>query len=238
MNYYYITGASSGIGEALARQLLGAGENVVFGLSRREAIRHPSYRHHTIDLSDLAAVRRFQFAELAEARRIVLVNNAGTLGEVGRLGALGDEAIVRGFNVNLVAPTILANNFIGAYREAAAEKVIINISSGAARHAVDGWAIYCASKAGLEMLSHVAAREQQMDRPARPFKVLSVAPGIVDTAMQAELREVAPEDFSRREEFVRYKEGGALADPRAVASKLIRLIENAMRESETAVSFR
>jgi NAD(P)-dependent dehydrogenase (short-subunit alcohol dehydrogenase family) len=60
--------------------------------------------------------------------------------------------------------------------------VVVNISSGAAGHAMEGWSAYCCSKAGLAMLTQVIAHEHANIR-AYGFR-----PGVVDTDMQSQIR--------------------------------------------------
>ena len=112
MNYFYITGTSEGIGRAIAEELLKEENNFVVGLSRKESLRSENYSHHQIDLSSTDKVAAFEFEDHQSAERLVLINNAATLGEVNHIGELSSEAICKAFNVNLVAPAILMNNFI------------------------------------------------------------------------------------------------------------------------------
>ncbi len=237
MNYFYITGTSSGIGHAIAELLLKDAQNVVFGISRRNTITAQSYHHHFMDLFDVTAAQHFEFDDLNDAKRIVLINNAATLGEVKHVGALSSGAIIRGYNLNLVGPAILTNNFIKAYRDAAAEKIIINISSGAAHHPLDGWSIYGSTKAGLDVLSQVVAKEQELDKLDYPFTVFSVSPGIVDTAMQDGIRALDRTDFNNVDLFIHYKEQGVLVKPKDVATKFLDLIERSNEYKEVLVSF-
>ena len=89
MNYHFITGTSQGIGLAIARELLQRdSDNHVTGLARSRELTHPNYRHQTMDLSDPAALAAFRFPSLTDASRLVLINNAGTLGRIDYLGRL------------------------------------------------------------------------------------------------------------------------------------------------------
>jgi benzil reductase ((S)-benzoin forming) len=100
---------------------------------------------------------------------------------------------------------------------------IINISSGAATAPYAGWGCYCSTKAGLEMLTRCAAAEQiQRDQPAH---ICAVAPGVLDTDMQRQVRETTAALFPRRQKFVRLHETGALATPLSVARRLLALDE-------------
>lgn len=235
-NYYYITGTSRGLGKAFTEYLLQQPENRVLGISRTNTITHKNYSHVTLDLGRPDAVKTFRFASHPDAKRIVLINNAGTLGSVKPLGKLDPQSVIDAYAINLVSPTLLSNSFIAAYRDIPAEKLIINVSSGAGKSPVDGWSVYCASKSGLDMLSRVTEEEQKMR--ADKFRVLSIAPGIVDTQMQADIRKSAGEDFSRLNDFLNYKNANLLADPQAVAKKYFDIIERLHAIKDVVISVR
>ena len=236
MNYYYITGTSRGIGKAIAELLLENETNLVIGLSRSNTISHRNYKHITIDLSDLNNVRNFEFENVGDSNRIVLINNAGTLGKVGRMGKHIADTIINTYNVNLLSPTILMNSFIRAYRDVEAEKIIINMSSGAGKHPIEAWGSYSASKAALDMLSKVIAEEQAVT--GEGFRIASVAPGVVDTKMQEEIRSSSPEDFSRRNDFVEYQSQGNLLDTRIVAARYVEIISRLSKFNDIVFSLR
>ena len=131
-----------------------------------------------------------------------------------------------------MAPSLLCNDFIGAYKDHAALKMIVNVSSGAGKHAIESWGTYCASKAALDMLSLVI----QAEHPE--FKVYALAPGIVDTEMQSAIRAAKKEDFPHLEKFVTYKKEGELADANLVAQKYCKVIENPELFEQTICSVR
>lgn len=225
-NHYYITGTSSGIGKALAEELLASPNNVVHGMSRRETIVHERYRHTTLDMAWQEVILSFSFEQHPdETKRIVLVNNAGTLGEMGYLGEMHDEDVAASLNVNLLAPLILTNKFLRQFANHPAERVIINITSGAATAAYDGWSVYCTSKAGIDMLTRVAHAERKQRNDGRTH-ILAVAPGVVDTAMQTKIRGTAEDKFSRVEKFHDLKNNNQLYKPADVAKQLAYIIAN------------
>ena len=225
MNYFYITGTSRGIGKAIANELLKSKNNFVYGLSRNTFIDHKNYEHIEIDFSDLEQTKKFQFREHKDAEKIVLINNAGVLGHVTQVGNLQNEKIEQAYIVNLVSPAILTNNFINAYKDSTAEKFILNVSSGAARHTIKSWSTYCSTKSGLEMFARVIMEEQK-EMDGSPVKVFSIAPGVVDTEMQDEIREVEPENFSELDRFIQLKKEGKLVDPELVGRYFADVINN------------
>jgi benzil reductase ((S)-benzoin forming) len=228
VQYYFITGTSRGIGKALAERALQEKNAQVIGFSRQQSIEHERYTHHTIDLSDVSNLGKIidqVFVQLADAERIVLINNAGTLGDVKYFGSIADEKIDQLFSLNVSAPAILMNHFILQYRDVSAERIIINISSGVSQYPVDGWSGYCASKAALDMLTEVAALELEKQN-VKNFRVYAVAPGVVDTQMQTDIRGSDEQNFSRLQKFKDYKKSGKLNDPTEVAEKYFYLMNH------------
>lgn len=227
MDYYFITGSSRGIGKALVEEALKQNQSRVFGFSRSAGVQHPHYTHVEADLSDvhhLAQQLGDFFPVLDDVQRIVLINNAGTLGDVRYVGDLDPQSIISLFNLNVTVPALLMNAFIRQYRTSEAEKIIINVSSGAGKYPVDGWSGYCASKAALDMLSQVAALESE--KRATGFRIYALAPGVVDTHMQAEVRATDAADFSTLDKFMKYHENKALDKPAVTAEKFFRLIKH------------
>lgn len=232
MNYYYITGTSRGIGKAFADHLLQNPANHVIGISRQKTIDHPNYRHFFVDLTDGRAISDFKFDLHANAQKIYLINNAGALGFIKPIGKLNADTIIKNYTLNLIAPSVLTNAFIECYNGIDCEKVILNISSGAGKRPIDGWAVYCSSKAGLDMFSRVVDAEQKV-RAQQPlesihkgFRIFSIEPGVVNTEMQSGIRAAEKQDFSRVEDFISYKVNNQLQEPTIVSEKYLRLLEN------------
>lgn len=222
MNQYFITGTSSGLGKALAEICLNNG-HAVTGFSRRQTIQHPNYAHIVTDLSKTENLQNFRFdLEDNDYKKIILINNAAQVEPVKYSGRADNEQIIQAYTLNVIAPAVLINTFIATFENHSAKKVIVNISSGAANYPVDGWSVYCSSKAALDMLSRTVAMEREKEKSG--FKVASIAPGIVDTAMQTGIRQSDSKDFSRINDFIAYKEENKLQTPQAAAEKIISAI--------------
>lgn len=240
MNIYIITGASKGIGKALAEELLKDENNRVVGVSRSCSIKHPNYRHQPLDFSDIPAVEHNLqkiFLPYPEAEKLVLINNAGVLGDIGYVGeGMPNERFQFVFDVNVIVPAMLMNTFLEVYQEQQAQKVVVNISSGAGKYPVDGWASYCASKAAIDMLSHTVQLEQ--DKRGTGVKVYALSPGVVDTQMQGQIRSSDADRFSTVEKFRQYKANNELASPEEVALKIIDFLHNTGKYNDVLVSVR
>jgi benzil reductase ((S)-benzoin forming) len=166
------------------------------------------------------------FISRPDAQSLTLINNAGTLGEIGYVGELPNEHFQFVFDLNVVAPAMLMNTFLSAYSgQTGIPRTVLNISSGAAQRQIDGWAAYCASKAALNSLSETAQKEQQLRGSG--MRVWALAPGVVDTDMQAHIRTAEVTQFSEAEKFAEYYAEGQLQSPAAVADKIASWLTSA-----------
>jgi benzil reductase ((S)-benzoin forming) len=235
-----VTGHTRGLGAALADDLLARGIRVL-GIGRGEhpalAARHATaFEQVTLDLADAAAIERWLATDalrtfIGDADRVLLVNNAGTVEPIAPCGAQDPGAIARAIALNVAAPLMFANAVAAANAaKAEASRRIVHVSSGAARNAYAGWSVYCATKAALD--HH--ARAVALDAP-HGVRICSVAPGVVDTGMQATIRSTGVEQFPSRERFERLKQDGKLATPEAAAQKLIDYaLDDAFGQTPTA----
>lgn len=234
MNYYIVTGTSSGIGEAIARKLI-LDRHKVFCISRRlnesltdlAASVQSGLWYFETDLGEPSNIPRvmkeiFSFVDPDNIQGIALINNAGILDPIAPAGDYEPGLVHQHLSVNLLAPVLLANEFIRYTRPLKTQKSIISISSGAATTPYEGWGIYCSSKAGLDMFTRTVALEQQQIE--YPVRILSVAPGIVDTPMQGKIRQSDMKDFPMRAKFEKLYTENKLSRPAEVAEKIIRLI--------------
>lgn len=223
---FIITGASKGIGKGLAEKAL-ATAAAVWGISRSHSITHKNYKALTYDLADIPNLLKelpTLFSKAKGYEKIVLINNAGTLGDIGHLGNIENESIPQLFNLNVSAPLLLVNQFMRDFKDFKGEKIVINISSGAGKKAVDGWSGYCASKAALDMASEVAAKETKMDGSG--FIIKAIAPGVVDTEMQTNIRSADEKSFSGVEKFKNLKAENQLSNEQEVAEKYFYFIDH------------
>jgi benzil reductase ((S)-benzoin forming) len=225
-----VTGTSTGLGYSTATTLLAEGWSVI-GVSRRAApIEGQAYRHHVLDLGDLAAVEAFATrlpAEplVASAARLGLVNNAAQLGPMRPLTRLSAADLTRASAVNAIAPLLLA----GAMARLAGARPlrIVNVSSGAATSARAGRTVYSSSKAALRLGGMALAAEAVagVGGTGRDLAVVSYEPGMVDTAMQAENRAASPEDLPDAAMFVALHAEGRLVAPDRPASEIAGFLD-------------
>lgn len=215
---YIITGVSRGLGEAISAKLLKRGEKVI-GIGRSHNFNDSNFSFIECDLSDPGQRERLRFNDLEGP--VTLINNAGILGTIGRMSEQKDlEVLTDVLEVNTIAPFVLLHK---VYNQCDKNRfTLVNISSGAANHSIPSWASYCASKAALNMLSETFYLEEK--ELGRTLKVYAVAPGVIDTGMQKQIRSANEEDFSSVQRFVDLKQNNELYSPGEAADRLLLLL--------------
>lgn len=226
-----VTGASRGLGRAVAEALLARGEQVI-SIARRapEGLNSPQLQHWSADLADagaLAARLETWLREQGPQRyaALNLINNAGVVSQPAPLPTVAAADLVNALRVGLEAPALLTAAFLRATEGWSAPRKVVLVSSGLGRRAMAGSASYCAAKAGLDHLARALALEEA----ARPqgARVVSLAPGVIDTDMQLQLRSADPALFPERERFAGLKDEGQLDSPATAAAKLLRYLDRA-----------
>jgi benzil reductase ((S)-benzoin forming) len=253
MNLFVVTGASKGLGRALADLLARDEQNEVVEISRGVWSKNARNTAIEADFANLAQVDA-AFARLAEGLKTpkvaraaerpaghpvahsalnatdsryafaALINNAGVVSPVARFDAIDSAALAHNLTVNLAAPIAATRAFAVATRGIAARRLVVNISSGAAKRPIRGWTAYCTAKAGLEMATRAMAEDAR--ESDRSLCVCSLAPGVVDTPMQATVRSAALEHFPDRARFEQMKDSGALRHADDVARDIISLLHS------------
>lgn len=224
-NLYVVTGTTKGLGAALAERIAADSANELLALSRAPEGAVPGGWRFAADLADSQALARA--CERAAARvsgrqyaKAVLINNAGVVSPIGPLDQIDAAELERSLAVNLLAPMLLMRWFLGATASVPLRR-IVNISSGAGRRPIFGWGAYCSAKAGLDMASRTLALECEARGLA--VEVVSLAPGVIDTPMQGQVREASAERFRDVERFRAMKAEGALRPAAEVAADILRL---------------
>ncbi len=229
-----VTGTSSGLGDAVARQLLERDWRVV-GFARRDPqIRHEHYQHVSVDLGDTPLLARIVAPRLdaafGEARwaRVALVNNAAHAGFLGPLTRTEAEAFSGVLATNVVAPAWLMGQ-VARRTPAETPLRIVNVSSAAAVRGIAGLGAYCTSKAGLRMAGMALAAEEEAARARgthADIAILSFEPGTVDTPMQETARTSSRERLPSVSFFVRLAAEGHLVPPSAPAGDIVAFLDS------------
>jgi len=223
MKLFIITGGSRGLGQALCEEFK-ARDYKILEFSRSA----PHDYSVRIDLADPEASRltvadAIETIATSQLQELIVVSNAGMLDPIGPTSSKSFSDVTRNMNTNFVSAILVLTEIIKKFQAAACRKVIVNISSGAALKGRAGWSLYCAAKAGMENFIRSLALEQQLQ--AQPFIPINVDPGVMDTEMQALIRETLPSDFPDVEAFIQRKDQGLLVPPDKVAAAIIRILE-------------
>jgi benzil reductase ((S)-benzoin forming) len=228
-----ITGASRGLGRALAEDRLSRGDQVL-ALSRRPPeLAVPAGGALLAWQADLANPEppAAQLGAWLGGREqqayasVTLIHNAGVISKPAPL-ADGDIAdLSNALRVGLEAPLLLTAAFLHATAGWTVPRKVLLISSGLGRRAMAGSAAYCAAKAGMDHLARALALEEATQ--PNGARVVSLAPGVIDTDMQAQLRGADPALFPERAKFAGLHEQGLLDSPAQAAAKVLKLLDSA-----------
>jgi len=160
------------------------------------------------------------------------VNNAGVLEPIRPVRDVEVEEFRDHIETNLVGVFIGSRCYVRHLHRQGRGGVLINVSSGAAWKPYAGWGAYCAGKAGVERLTEVLAVEEA----AHGLRAYSVAPGVVDTLMQTQIRASNASDFPDVERFRQRKRDEAFNSPRHVADEFLAIaFDPASRPREVAI---
>ncbi len=226
-----LTGASRGMGLAMASQLLQAGHDLVC-ISRRThdplaaqaAAAGVRCEQWALDLAqaDVAAERLTQWLQArgpAGLASVTLINNAGVIPRLAPLGDIESGDLSNALRVGLEAPMLLTGAFLRATRSWGCTRKVLNISSGLGRRAMASSAAYCAAKAGMDHYTRCVALEEA-NQPGGA-RVCSLAPGVIDTDMQMQLRGADANEFRDVGTFISLKSQGQLTSPQDAAARVL-----------------
>ena len=226
-----ITGASRGLGLALACALLARGHRVL-AISRQPVVldvpADAELLHWPADLADAAPTAASLHDWLVhqdgnQPASATLINNAGVISEPAPLSEGESADLGRTLRVGLEAPMLLTAAFLKATSGWAGPRKVVFVSSGLGRRAMAGSAAYCAAKAGLDHLARALALEEAVK--GNGARVVSLAPGVIDTDMQVQLRSADPIRFAEQARFQALHDQGQLDTPTHAAARLLAYLD-------------
>ncbi len=219
-----VTGASGGIGRAIAKMLHEKSEGALRlclhyngneAKAKEVQAEIPESFIVKADVSTTEGRKKLLDAVLTEGNPYVLVNNAGVDKPHEPAIMISEQAFDSLINVNLRSCAFLMKDF-GKEMMGAGSGVIVNVSSVLARKSLVGSALYRASKAAMEELT----RQFAFELGPRGVRVNAVAPGFIETAMTAGI------DDAMRDKIKGQIALGAFGTAEAVASAVCQLVEN------------
>jgi benzil reductase ((S)-benzoin forming) len=222
----WITGASSGIGAAMVDTVPYDDVHIV-DISRSGGT--PGTEHVPADLADPAAwsavAAHFQ-ARLAQfdGEHVCFVHAAASLSPIGFAGEVNHATYQRTALLNAAAPQVLGDALLHALEVSPFDGTadLVFVSSGAAKRPIEGWSVYCAGKAGQDMWVRTVGAEQRRRGTRR--RVLAIAPGVVATRMQEQIRATDAHDFPDVDRFRQLYADGQLLDPVDSARRMWALV--------------
>ncbi len=234
---YILTGASRGMGLAIAQQLLHTDHHLLCISRQSNGMLAEQAKSAKAELvqwqQDLAqtsqAAARLDVWLTAQSATpwasVTLINNAGVIAATVPLSAAESEHLAQALRVGLEAPLLLTAAFLRATDSWTTQRRVLNISSGLGRRAMASQAAYGAAKAGMDHFTRCLALEETL----KPYgaKVCSLAPGVIDTDMQTQLRAGNDKDFPDRQGFVNLKANGQLTSPAEAAARVLTYLARA-----------
>jgi benzil reductase ((S)-benzoin forming) len=226
-----LTGASRGMGLALAQQLLTPhatllcmSRNANAELAVQASQVGATLTQWTLNLADTAdAAQRLQewlhSQQPSHFASVTLINNAGVIPTVAPLDQSAPLELANALRVGLEAPLLLCAAFLQSTRDWAIPRKVLNISSGLGRRAMASQSAYCAAKAGMDHFTRCMALDEALQ--PNGAKVCSLAPGVIDTDMQVQLRASDPAQFPDRASFAGLHQNGQLSSPQDAAARLL-----------------
>ncbi len=231
MHLSIVTGSSRGLGLAITEQLLQRGHRVL-AIARGDTLPGAPadadldvWRADLADPAPVAAQLREWLAGQPAVASATLINNAGVTTGPGPLAETSLTELSNAMRVGLESALLLTAAFLKATEAWPGPRKVVLVSSGLGRRPMAGATAYCAAKAGMDHL----ARSLALEEATRPngARVVSLAPGIIDTDMQVQLRSADAAAFPERDRFLGFKTGGQLDSPATAAAKLLRYLDRA-----------
>lgn len=226
MRTIIITGVSRGLGQALSNTL--ADENTkLVGFGRTQGDFTGTFHSCDFTKPQLAAsiFKQALAAEpLEDSDSIVFIANAGRLGLLETIQHLDSIEIEETIAANLTHSALAASTFLKRVESLPIPKTFLQISSGAAlpERPKASWSLYCATKAGQEQLVRTIAKEQET--APHPTVFVNVNPGVMETAMQEQIRQTSPKAFPDVDRFIKLKKEGRIPSPDTISQEIEKLL--------------
>jgi benzil reductase ((S)-benzoin forming) len=211
-----VTGSSRGLGKEILDEFANQYD---YSLQLVRLISEDSILEKTQFLStqDLNTVISVIMNFSSRFNEVLLINNAGVLGEVGLIGDLDLDEFNEMVSTNCYLPVFLVNALLKYMK---LDKLdVINISSGVSIKPVPGWINYSCSKAFLNAMS-MCINVDSMNIYETRIRSTSINPGPLNTGMQKIIRDYSEHKFPKADHFKTLHSEGILKDPKLVAMQI------------------
>lgn len=224
---FMITGASSGIGKALAVEAGRRRARVALLARRRNLLEE--VKEIIIEVGGEAVVIQSDLRNpdsIADAfgtvdshwgKLDVLINNAGVLEPIAPIMQIPDEELINSLNTNVLAVYVATREAVKRMLNQETGGTILSMTSGAAIRPYVGWSVYGSEKAAVDVFTKVVAKEIE----GTPVRICAISPGPVETYMQEAIRTTSIDNFPAREKFVQMYNEGQLPAPEDIAGSFI-----------------
>ena len=230
-----LTGASRGMGLAMAQQLLKSGNTLIciarsanpdLALEAKAAGVTLEQWQQDLSQGEQAAhqLQAWLNAQGPQAfASATLINNAGVIPRIAPLSASDAADLANALRVGLEAPMLLTAAFLAATESWTVPRKVLNISSGLGRRPMASQAAYCAAKAGMDHFTRCMALDEE--RKPHGARVCSLAPGVIDTDMQVQLRAAHPDAFPDVQNFAQLQSSGMLSSAPDAAARVLAWLQ-------------
>lgn len=217
-----IAGATGGIGSAVVKQLMKKEKYLLLALHRNKEkfirLYEDCMENGTRECSYEALKDTVDsiIDENTDIKRIVIVLTTFTIQPIKRVENLETDEIIKNMNSNILLNMLIIRDVLRSCKRKGQKLDIINLDSGAAYHAIEGWSLYSSSKIFINMFLKSVIEEN------KDVRCVSLDPGVVDTDMQAVIRQTPITEFGMVETFRAYKQNNKLASAKEVAEYIER----------------
>ncbi len=216
---FVITGTTNGLGKSFLNLL--KNDNIIISINRKEIIyQENNLNNLSIDLAVIDFEKINDFETLLSKlltkniKKVVFINNAFSMGRLSKIDELDNKEVINNFNTNVISSFLLIKSFISTTKHLSIQKQILNISSGAAKKAIDGWSMYCICKSSLEMLIENILVEYS------DYSCFNIDPGVMDTKMQSKIRDF--KEGENNQYFIKLFKNKELKDTEEVAKNILK----------------
>ncbi len=230
MKLVVLTGCSRGLGYSLYRRILDEDSVQLICVSKniaddQSAMLSECPNKLNFIQVDFGSSDKKEFGSFLENRiqellsndlytQIIFINNSSVVEPIGMIGNLDSDDVRLAININFQAPIVISQILARISKQQSANLKVLNISSGAAKHPISGWPLYCSTKSAMVMFFDVMSK---MDG----CEIVHIDPGVLDTDMQATIRDQNKDNFPDVEAFVGLDKNGRLEKPSTVANRIV-----------------